>query len=142
MSDPKILIRDYFAALSEFEGWAAGKLQYKGAVRRAMIAKDRRALEAAQAKLLAFAGCDWRGAPAPEPPLADLGGNVVWVFAWTTGGYNTVVAPANERWRALELAREKGAPSGVFRGLSVEERTLRIAKPGEVEELDRRFASD
>lgn len=58
-----------------------------------------------------------------------------WIWEWAGGGYNTVMASSKEE--ALKLAKEKGAPSGTFKGLTVREETLHVAKPGEVEKWAR-----
>lgn len=62
-----------------------------------------------------------------------------WVWNWVGGGYNT--ASASSRAEALKLARAKGAPSGVFKGLTVNEASLHVALPGEVDRLDKEYGS-
>ena len=61
-----------------------------------------------------------------------------WLFHWVEGGYNTVLAATYEE--ALALAKKKGEPNDIFLGLTVNEATLHVAKPGEVEKIDRRYA--
>jgi len=61
-----------------------------------------------------------------------------WLFHWVEGGYNTVRAKTREE--ALKLAKKKGEPAGVFKGLTVNEKTLHVATDKEVREVDKRFA--
>lgn len=61
-----------------------------------------------------------------------------WLFHWVEGGYNTVIAET--RKEALEKARTLGKPGEVFKGLTVSEKGLHVARPGEVEALNRYYA--
>lgn len=61
-----------------------------------------------------------------------------WLWKWVEGGYNTCRARSREE--ALKLAKEKGKPSSVFKGLTVDEKSLHVATDKEVREYDRRYA--
>lgn len=78
--------------------------------------------------------------PSATPPAQTAQpARPTWLFNWVGGGYNTV--QANTREEALQLARAKGAPSGTFNGLTVDERTLHIATDAEIAKWDRWGAS-
>ena len=63
----------------------------------------------------------------------------IWIWYWVGGGYNSVSAESAPE--ALRKAQEIGAPRGGFRGLSVAEGTLHVAGRGELEAIDREYAS-
>lgn len=69
---------------------------------------------------------------APMQPMQPS--RPTWLFNWVGGGYNTVQADTREE--ALRLAKAKGAPSGTFNGLTVDERTLHVATDAEIARWD------
>jgi hypothetical protein len=69
---------------------------------------------------------------------AAIGNERTWLWKWTEGGYNTCRAKTREE--ALAKAKEKGKPNEVFKGLTVDEKTLHVATDKEVAETDKRFA--
>jgi len=75
-----------------------------------------------------------------EGSVARYSGMKTYIWYWVGGGYNS--CPAASKAEALQKAQEMGAPhpSG-FRGLTVAAGTLHVAKRGELEAIDREYAS-